>query len=360
MPTRFIKESCRTSKNLNACSDFAERLFWRLLTTADDFGRCLGCPSVVRSACFPLNEKLKSETVKKALLELQSHHLITLYQVGDREYCEFVTFSTHQGRPRAKESKYPENPGTSESSLSDASIYMQMHADVTGHPNTNTDTNTDLSSLNSPDEEGVQGEKPDAFQLFWEVYPARNGKKIGKEEAKRKFCRLKLPDQAAVIQAAYNYASSQTARDGYAKDAHRFICAARGVEPWREWLTPEQSSVGISIESTWSSYAEAYKHRYGISPVRNRKADDEFRSFLGRIPENEAPQVAAFYVTHNAQWYVSKMHPVNLLLADAEKLRTEWATGTKMTSVAVKNAEVKDNVVEQVKRVEAIMKGRTV
>ncbi|MBX9926774.1 MAG: hypothetical protein K2Y05_10485 [Hyphomicrobiaceae bacterium] len=80
---------------------------------------------------------------------------------------------------------------------------------------------------------------------------------------------------------------------------------------------------------------------------------------LKKLAKDEAPAVAAFYVTHNSQWYVQKGHAVNLLLADAEKLRTEWATGTKITSSAVRNAEVKDNVTEQVKRVEALMKGRT-
>ena len=111
--------------------------------------------------------------------------------------------------------------------------------------------------------------------------------------------------------------------------------------------------------ATWNAYADAYEQRYGVRPIRNVRTNSMLKRFLDLVPKDEAPHVAAFYVTHNAQWYVSKMHPVNLLLVDAEKLRTEWATGTKMTSVAVKNAEVKDNVVEQVKRVEALMKGRT-
>lgn len=42
--------------------------------------------------------------------------------------------------------------------------------------------------------------------------------------------------------------------------------------------------------------------------------------------------MAAFYVTHRSSWYAEKMHPVNLLLQDAEKLRTEWATGRQAVS----------------------------
>ena len=41
--------------------------------------------------------------------------------------------------------------------------------------------------------------------------------------------------------------------------------------------------------------------------------------------------VAAFFVGHQNGLYVSAMHPVNLMLRDAEKLRTEWATGRQTT-----------------------------
>lgn len=145
MPTRYIKESARTSKNLQAIADFSERLFWRLITTADDYGRCLGCPAIVKAACFPLNEKLSTTQVIKALEDLQENGLISLYIVGDRQYIEFVTFSLHQGAPRAKESKYP-----CRSTLANICPQVPALAYVDGPPpNTNTNTNTNLSSLNS-------------------------------------------------------------------------------------------------------------------------------------------------------------------------------------------------------------------
>jgi uncharacterized protein YdaU (DUF1376 family) len=111
---------------------------------------------------------------------------------------------------------------------------------------------------------------------------------------------------------------------------------------------------------TWESYRSAYKSRYGVDPVRNRTVNSILCRVVEKLGATEAPKVAAFYLTHHGAFYVQKMHPVNLLLADAEKLRTEWATNTKMTNGAVRNAEFQDNVVEQVKRVEALMKGRTV
>ena len=106
----------------------------------------------------------------------------------------------------------------------------------------------------------------------------------------------------------------------------------------------------------WESYRKSYQGRYGVDPVRNQTVN----SLLCRVVDKlgvEAPDVASFYLTHNGNFYTQKMHPVNLLLTDAEKLRTEWATNTKITSSAVKNAEFKDNVVEQVKRIEALRQG---
>ena len=155
MPTRFIKESCRSSKNLDRVTDFEERLFWRLITTADDFGRFLADPDLVRSACFPRRDRLPLPKIIDALRGLQHHALITLYSVKDRQYGQFCTFEEHQGKPRSRKSKYP--------AMLDAFVHadartcMQMHADVPGHPDTDTDTNTNPSSLNGIGESERKG-----------------------------------------------------------------------------------------------------------------------------------------------------------------------------------------------------------
>lgn len=138
MPNRFIKESCRSSKNLDKLSDLEERLFWRLITTADDYGRFLACPELVRSACFPY-KTLSTERVKICLESMQVNDLIRLYSVDDREYGYFMKWEKHQGKPRSKNSKYPEP-------LASASTCEHLLANVTGGPNTNTNTNTDTNT----------------------------------------------------------------------------------------------------------------------------------------------------------------------------------------------------------------------
>lgn len=91
--------------------------------------------------------------------------------------------------------------------------------------------------------------------------------------------------------------------------------------------------------AVWESYAEAYTARYGEPPIRNAKSNGILKTFLTRIPAAEAPMVAAFYVRHPSAFYATKMHPLNVMLDDAEKLRTEWATNRAVTSIEARNQE---------------------
>ena len=107
MPNRTLRESCRTSPTLAQLSDAAERLFWRLITTADDYGRFQAEPEIVAAACFPrLLEQWPVDRCAQMLAELATVNLVTLYAVGDRQYGEFVRSDKYFNR-RAKTSKYP-------------------------------------------------------------------------------------------------------------------------------------------------------------------------------------------------------------------------------------------------------------
>jgi hypothetical protein len=49
--------------------------------------------------------------------------------------------------------------------------------------------------------------------------------------------------------------------------------------------------------------------------------------------------VAAFYLTHQNAHYIRKGHEVGVMLADAEKLRTEWATNRPVTATSAMQAD---------------------
>lgn len=89
----------------------------------------------------------------------------------------------------------------------------------------------------------------------------------------------------------------------------------------------------------WQAYSHAYAMRYGVDPVRNAKVNGQLAQLLSRLGEEEAVAVASWFIGHNDRWYVGKMHSVDCLLRDCEKLRTEWATGRTMTQRQATDAD---------------------
>lgn len=100
-----------------------------------------------------------------------------------------------------------------------------------------------------------------------------------------------------------------------------------------------ETSLQAACRETWKSYGTAYFDRYGTEPVRNAKVSALVKQFVQRIGADESPHVAAFFVQSNAAFYVQRGHAFGNLLVDAEKLRTEWATGRSVTSGAARQVD---------------------
>lgn len=84
----------------------------------------------------------------------------------------------------------------------------------------------------------------------------------------------------------------------------------------------------------WMAYAIAYFVRYAAWPVWNASVAGQMAKFIDRVGADAAPRVAVHYVRRVAeQFVVQQMHPVRLLLSDAEKWHTQATTGTGMTRV---------------------------
>jgi hypothetical protein len=94
---------------------------------------------------------------------------------------------------------------------------------------------------------------------------------------------------------------------------------------------PKETGQSASAE-TWDAYSQAYAQRYAVNPVRNAAINGQVANFVARVGAEEAPHVAAFFLTHNGAFYVRAGHAVGAMLKDAEKLRTEWATRRQITS----------------------------
>ena len=174
MPTRDIKESCRTSRTLAKVSAGAERLFWRLTTYADDFGRFPADAAVVRAHCFAVMlDTVRENHVANWLMELSGVDLIRFYQGDDQKtYGFFPTWGKHQ-RTRAKHSKYP--------APSSADTCRQMSADVavvTEEPE-DTERTEKAGNTETPDAappSGLVVPRREPFDEFWAAYPRKEGK----------------------------------------------------------------------------------------------------------------------------------------------------------------------------------------
>lgn len=103
----------------------------------------------------------------------------------------------------------------------------------------------------------------------------------------------------------------------------------RDVHP----TAPKSGAVKENPKSaeTWTAYSTAYQNRYQVEPVRNAQVNAILAKLVSRLGSHDAPQVAAYYLTHDRAQYVTAKHAVSLLLRDAEGLRTEWATGSHTT-----------------------------
>lgn len=90
--------------------------------------------------------------------------------------------------------------------------------------------------------------------------------------------------------------------------------------------------------ATWTAYANAFFDKYGTEPVRDAKANTAICRIVESLGD-DAPHVAAFYLTHNEAWYTKKMHSIEYLQKDAAALRTQWATNRVVTGRKAQEVE---------------------
>ena len=94
---------------------------------------------------------------------------------------------------------------------------------------------------------------------------------------------------------------------------------------------------------TWIAYAIAYEGKYGSWPIWNQTVAGQVSSFIKRVGEELAPRIAVHYVRRvSEEFHVKNMHPVRLLLQDAEKWATQCQTGQTMTSTRARQADQQD------------------
>ena len=107
LANRILKDSIRTSPEIDALSWFEEVLFYRLIVSADDYGVFPADPVMLSHLLFPRKENISRKAVEAALDQLEKTGLIRRYRVGGKGvYLHLVSWDSHQ-RLRTTQRKYP-------------------------------------------------------------------------------------------------------------------------------------------------------------------------------------------------------------------------------------------------------------
>ena len=90
------------------------------------------------------------------------------------------------------------------------------------------------------------------FEEFWSKYPPRGGRKVGKKTAYERFKKLDEEDIPRLMEATNNYRISERVKQGFARDAIRFLQA----DYWKDWLEPERQHWGKPFGSYFDENLE--------------------------------------------------------------------------------------------------------
>lgn len=111
---------------------------------------------------------------------------------------------------------------------------------IQGSPSSSSSSSLSSSVSNQKEKDMPPAVDP-CFEELWNTYPAKNGKKIRKQETLMRFMRLKPADRQLAVRAAGNYAKSARVLAGYIMDPHGWLKKGK-AEPWRDWIEPEQQT----------------------------------------------------------------------------------------------------------------------
>lgn len=108
----------------------------------------------------------------------------------------------------------------------------------------------------------------------------------------------------------------------------------------------------------WANYACAYRARYRTWPVWNQKTAGQMSQLVDRVGATLAPKVAAFYLQMNNQFYLTKVHPVSLLLADCEAIATQCTTGVQVTQAQARQVDSTQSNLSNLEQAKAMLRQR--
>jgi len=247
----MLRESICYSETLAGLSAEAERLFYRLLTQADDFGRFDARPCVVRSRCFQLGG-VSDDKVMGWLTQLRDNRVVCLYEVDGKDYGHFPTWEKYQ-RMRSPRSRYPDPPHDAATcgELPQVAAECGSRARASG-----TGTRTRSKNLNSNSYARASHARDSDCDVFWEkLYP----KPVKKADTYAEW-RKQQPTLAA-IEAALEW---QRGTPDWQRENGRFIPGSDQYLKHRRWEDTPPTSSPFGTTARTAGNAEAIKKGLGL------------------------------------------------------------------------------------------------
>ncbi len=108
---RLMYPAAALSRSLSRCDALAQLLFDRLVTQADDQGRMIADPDVVRGQCLPLVKEATAGKVARWLGQLADQEMILIYEAEGHNLLQILNWWEYQnGMRRAYPSRWEAPP----------------------------------------------------------------------------------------------------------------------------------------------------------------------------------------------------------------------------------------------------------
>lgn len=222
---RSIKPGFCTSEPINELSIPCELHFVKLWTYCDDHGRALDNPKLIKAAIWPLRDEVTFASVEEWQAELEVNGRIIRYEVGGRRYFQVVNWTEHQKPQHPKDSDFPE---------ADSAIHESLRKPHEALPKSTLGEGEGVGEGEIHTRLKVVAKDDDSFERFWDSYPRRDGKRVGKAKALDVWRRLTAAERERATIGVAHYAAS-----GWrAKDAERWL-RDKAFDDWQEPATPD-------------------------------------------------------------------------------------------------------------------------
>lgn len=96
MPDRLLRESIRSSENIERLTNFQEICFYRLIVTVADDGTTDARPKILARTLFPLRDSVRPSQITDALRALSDAELVDLFKRDGKPFLRLRTWDRHQ------------------------------------------------------------------------------------------------------------------------------------------------------------------------------------------------------------------------------------------------------------------------